>query len=126
MSIGDSDIETISKSLSPLIGLAPWRVQLGHGSFVTLDFGREVSTTKEARTRGEWHLWIYASAWRIDSDREIVAGSEDSREDLPAILERLAGKILESIIVLKPSLGLEMSFGDMTLRVFPVYSGEAE
>ena len=128
MAIHSTDLAAILNALHPLLGSAPWRVRLGHGSFVTMDFGRKKSFSEDdkVRERGEYHLWIYLSAWRLDSIDEILAGSEDSREEIGPILEGLEGKELKHIRVNSPSLGLEFEFEDIVLRTFSIYSHDSE
>ena len=58
--------------------MKPWRVCLGHGSFVTLEFDKP-----DARepTHGEWHLWIYCCDWRLTRGKAVVAKSAFSNRD---------------------------------------------
>jgi hypothetical protein len=125
MPIGRSDIEVIGEALRNLCGRRPSRATLGRGSFVTLDFGSLV-TNADGRIRGEWQLWIYYSAWRIDSNENIVVGSEDDRESIQSILADVETRTLTSVEVHMPSLGLDLNFGDLLLHVFPITSSDAE
>ena len=64
----------MSSLIKPLEGNSARNVKLGHGSFITIDFGEnraiEISTKKGIihRFRGEWHLWTYMCAWRLDKE----------------------------------------------------------
>jgi len=80
-------------------------IKLGHGSFITMDFGDdvtvEVKTNRGIRksTRGEWHLWIYMCAWRLDKDDLPLVGANDDRESITKEL-----LILENNKILKTSV----------------------
>ena len=82
----------IEDLFSAIIGQYP-RIKLGYGSFVTMDFGRDIP--EEIKTRrgieityfGEWHFWIYMCAWRIDLSGNPYIGSDDDRK---AIEEKLS------------------------------------
>ncbi|MFI9811361.1 hypothetical protein [Saccharothrix variisporea] len=118
--MSEPGVAALVEVLDSLVGLAPWRVRLGHGNFVTADFGRVVVPPGESGERGEWHLWIYGAAWRIDSARDVVAGSEDTREVMSAAVGGLEGERLLGVRLRTPSLGLDLDFGGVVLRVFPV------
>jgi hypothetical protein len=42
--------------LAEVVGLTAWGAALGYGSFVTIEFGKEVAD-RNGRP-GEWHLWV--------------------------------------------------------------------
>jgi hypothetical protein len=121
-------ISEVQATLSRLEGTAPWRVALGHGSFVTMDFGAKRLTghSPKQTEHGEWHLWVQMAAWRIETSAEFLAGSEDSREAMETAINRLEGKVLQRIKVDSPSLGLDLDFGNLMARVFPTQSVDAE
>jgi hypothetical protein len=74
-----SDGDPLRRAFAPVTGLPAWNVRKGHGSFLTLEFGKphlvvrqpivaapeasdEVRTALRHRSvypHGEWHLWIY-------------------------------------------------------------------
>jgi hypothetical protein len=74
-----------------VVNTRPWKAKLGHGSFLTFEFGRRVK--KHGFFHGEWHLWIYLSNWALyhgkrkladtDSDRRIISVSVRRLEDVP-------------------------------------------
>lgn len=112
--------------LSRIQGLKSYNIKLGHGSFLTIDFGEpieiNVKTKKgiEKFTRGEWHLWIYMCAWRIDKDNKALAGSSDSRNKIESVLKKIDGKELISFR-LKHSLEAVLVFhGKYELRMFSI------
>ena len=41
--------ELITNIFKRLIGLKPTRAELGHGSFITFDFGREIQRQRKSR-----------------------------------------------------------------------------
>jgi len=114
-----------------LLESKPTRVKLGHGSFITMDFGRDISETYNTRsgpkTRhfGEWRLWIYMCAWRIDKGRVPVAGCEDSREKIEASLSELSIRKLNKIEILNNAFDVAFIFeDDMELHLFSFYTKE--
>lgn len=109
----------IEKRLAPLCGQRPWKVELGHGSFVTLDFGEK--RTRDGNTRGEWHFWVYCCAWRLDEGENVVAGSGDDRAALAPKIAALTGRALQAIEVTAPAGQTVLRFeGDATLTLFPM------
>src|SRR5947207_500299 len=104
--------------LQKIKGLKPIRVKQGHGSFITIDFGRDFS--EEIKTRngikirhfGEWRLWVYMCAWRIDMNQIPCAGSEDSREKIEKYLSELANRDLSDIVILNNAFDAKLSFGN--------------
>ncbi|MBG6138601.1 hypothetical protein [Longispora fulva] len=113
MPVDQMNAATISDTVNRLIGTGTRAVKLGHGSFLTLDL---------TGNTGDWHLWIYGAAWRIDSATEILAGSEDDRDTLETAVRAIEGRVLTAVSVSGPSLGLELVFDEVALRVFPIHS----
>jgi hypothetical protein len=128
MSVTEQDIREIQSNVAPLLGKKAWGVALGVGSFVTLEFGEPRPLATGEGQRGEWHLWVYCCAWRLETESEVLAGSEDPREHLAEAVRRLEGLVLERIEVLAPSLESTLTFeGGMRLRLFPlIFAGEYE
>lgn len=109
----------IEARLAPLCGLRPWKVELGHGSFVTLDFGE--ARTRDGSTRGAWHFWVYCCAWRLDDGDTVVAGSGDDRVGLAPKIAALTNRRLDKIDVAAPAGQTVLRFeGDTTLTLFPM------
>ncbi len=104
--------------LFQFVGEKARNVKLGHGSFVTIDFGRD--TTVEVRTRkgvswsvrGEWHLWVYMCAWRIDQNQKPFVGSNDTQELIREKLREMQGKALISATILNDAFDAKFSFSD--------------
>lgn len=122
MTDGGSAIDAIQEHVRPLIGQRAWGAAVGYGSFVTVEFGRPTATDR-GRTHGEWHLWVYCCAWRLEHGERIVAASEDDRAALEEAVRRQDGLVLRSIDVVLPGLDTRFVFDDqLTLHLFGVYS----
>lgn len=105
--------------LKQIIGLKPTRVELGHGSFLTFDFGRDIEEQIKTRSGelrtvsyGEWHLWVYMCAWRIDKHQKPFIGSNDSRELISKKLRALDGKELKKVTILNSAFDTNFTFED--------------
>ncbi|MFZ4816926.1 MAG: hypothetical protein ACOYL5_20490 [Phototrophicaceae bacterium] len=122
-------IQSIQQIIKPLEGLAVWGAKLGYGNFVTLEFGREVHEQglKKTHIHGEWHLWIYSGAWVIESDKQIIAASEDDRPFIQDQIAILNGQALSSVEVYPPSLRTTWYFdGGYRVHIFPIRSEAGE
>lgn len=114
-----SGIELSTSLFNKIIGTKPTRVKLGHGSFITFDFGRD--TEEKIKTRsgafktlyfGEWHFWVYMCAWRIDKNNKPFIGSNDSRDFIEQHLHSLEEKELKQVIILNNAFDAKLTFGD--------------
>jgi hypothetical protein len=126
--ITDRDIQTVKSKIEPILGQKAWGVSLGEGSFLTLNFGCKIlSKNKDSDINGEWYLWIYYCAWRLEKNNQVLAASEDSRSKLEAAIRHLEGLTIQSIDILKPAWDTIISFEkNIVLRLFPIYSEEYE
>lgn len=112
--------------LASLVGHPAWGSKLGHGSFVTLEFGAPQPATSGA-IHGAWHLWVYGCAWRIERDKEVLAGSDDEREVMAPAIEALNGLVLQEITVDAPALDALWTFSNgYRLRLFPMSARQGE
>jgi hypothetical protein len=125
--------ELIRDLFKQIKGLKPTRAKQGHGSFITIDFGRdlseEVKTRSGTKTRyyGEWRLWVYMCAWRIDINKKPCAGSEDSREKIENCLSELVQRELNEVIILNDAFDATFIFGDnVELHLFSFYTQDQE
>lgn len=107
-----------------VLGLQP-RIKLGYGSFLTIDFGKEVTEEiltregKETLSFGEWHLWIYMCAWRIDLSNEPFIGSDDDRQFIQEKLVNLNDKKLLLFSVINSAFDSVLKFeSDYELKLF--------
>jgi|GEM_PF-677890 len=126
--------ELANTLFNKILGTKPTRVKLGHGSFLTFDFGRvseEQIKTRSGGFRtiyfGEWRLWVYMCAWRIDINKKSCVGSEDSREKIENCLTQLAQRELNEVILLNDAFDATLTFGkDIELHLFSFYTEERE
>lgn len=118
---------------SQLVGKKARNVQLGYGSFITIDFGKdllvEVKTKKGIDTfnRGEWHLWVYMAAWRLDQGDRVLIGAGDDREEIAKELTTLEGKQFVRAIILNTSFDTVLEFqDDVKLNLFSFKTKESD
>jgi hypothetical protein len=88
--------------------------------FITINFGNRTSATDAGeRKYGEWYLWIYICACRIESGDSIVGSNDDERQLLVAAVEKLDGKTVEAVQIEQWALGLAIEFSEATtIRTF--------
>ncbi|MDE3045720.1 MAG: hypothetical protein KGJ02_03655 [Verrucomicrobiota bacterium] len=122
-----------SSLFEKILETKPTRVKQGYGSFITMDFGKDIAKPLKTRTGvkiqyfGEWHLWIYMCAWRIDKDKKPLAGCEDSKEKIEVSLSELASRKLKKVEILNNSFDAKLVFGeDMELYLFSFYTQDKE
>jgi hypothetical protein len=91
-------------------------------NFVTVEFGKRLVADPESRPHGEWHLWAYDCAWRIDLADLPLAASEDDETIQKEGIRRLDGREVESIRV-NAAGDLNVQFnGGLLLKLFVFYS----
>jgi hypothetical protein len=119
--------------LQKIIGMTPTRAKLGHGSFITIDFGRDI--TEQVKTRsgmktrsyGEWRLWIYMCAWRIDMNKSPLIGSNDPREKIEKHVIELEKRTLTGIQILNDAFDAKFQFGtEIDLYLFSTNTDQYE
>lgn len=120
---------TIHDLVKPLQGHAAHNIKLGHGSFLTINFGKnriiEVPTNKGIvqRVRGEWYLWVYMCAWRFDKNDAPYLGSDDegSREEFQTKLSEIDGKKLIHFDILNSSFDTKLEFEEkLVINLFSI------
>ena len=112
-----SDGDPLRRAFASVTGLPAWKVRKGHGSFLTMEFGKphlvvrepivaapeasdEMRTALRRRRvypRGEWHLWIYCCHWRALSNGTELAWSESSGEQIEAAANEIDGQVLTTV-----------------------------
>ncbi len=122
------DIGGIQAKLNLLLQQKAWGVSLGFGSFLTLEFGQPLPPSEERqKIHGEWHLWLYNCAWRLEEDDKILAASGDERHKLETAIHRLEGLTLQSVNLLSPAWDVVFTFEhQVVLRLFTIYSQDYE
>ena len=128
MTVTETDIGKIQAMIGPILGQKAWNVSLGHGSFITMEFGVSLLSDEiDRQPRGEWHLWVYCCAWRLEEGNNVLASSEDSRLELELAVKRMAGLALRSIKIFRPAWDSIFTFEEqVVLRLFSIYSKECE
>ncbi|HSQ26857.1 MAG TPA: hypothetical protein VLM80_07010 [Anaerolineales bacterium] len=120
MNVTTAEIDTIYKIIEPLLGHKAWNVRLGVGSFITMEFGDPV-TSSRGTIFGDWHLWIYCCGWFLENPNDTYVGSEDPREILRQRIIVLEGRSLENVII--SPIAFETNFifdNSLTLHTFPL------
>jgi hypothetical protein len=128
MSLTKTDLYEIQATVAPLLRHKAWNVSLGVGSFITLEFGEPLPLgEQDKRIHGEWHLWVYMCAWRLEKNNEFIAGCEDPRDQLIEDVKLMEGLAIKSIEILAPACDTIIHFEDeVILRLFSIYSKENE
>lgn len=121
-------MQELEAIVRPLLGVPGWDAKIGYGSFLTIEFGDPVEIGRgrdgAPLISGRWHLWIYGSAWRVETSEAVLGASEDSRDRMDAAATSLNGRSIVAVEVSPPSLETTFRFdGDHLLRVFPIYTG---
>ena len=114
--------ESLIKSL---VGKAPWEVMWGAGSVLTLEFGVRDPRQSRFRIHGEWRLWLYECAWRLEYDNLIITGSQHERSLAQNAVRKLSGIEIADIVLTRPSLDLDITFKNQyRLRTFAATASE--
>ena len=107
----------IRRYFGPLLHTQPWKAKLGHGSFLTFEFGRRVRD--RGHVHGEWHLWIYQSNWvLLHGDREL-ANSDSDRRVISVSIRRLEEVQLSDVRFEPGQAKSTFVFDDFRLIVSP-------
>lgn len=87
-----------------------------------MDFGQPVPPAQpNARAHGEWHLWLYGCAWRLEQGEHVIVASEDDLTKVETAIPRLDGRVLQTFELTTPALDAVISFDDsIVLRLFAV------
>ena len=92
MALFREDIAEIQTRLQGVIGKKAWGVKHGIGTFVTIEFGQPMPPKyPNGKSHGEWHLWVYGGAWRLEKGAQVVVASEDDQQRLKRISDVLKG-----------------------------------
>ena len=118
--------EAVRARAAGALGKRVWGASLGVGSFLTLELGAKTETSG-GYVHGEWHLWIYCCAWRIERSSRVLAASEDDRSLIKRTVRLLNGKKLTRLDVTHLLMDASFAFeGGLILRTFGIYSRNAE
>jgi hypothetical protein len=120
MALKTTEDRSLTTYFQPVIGQAAWGVALGHGSFVTIEFGPPVT---DGKTHGTWHFWVHCCAWRLETPDDVLVYSEDDRSRLEQVLPLLEGAVLEGVEINLPGGDTVLQFGGrLLLRLMPIYA----
>jgi len=115
-SVEYTDRSQLRELVRSMVGRPAWSPALGIGSYLTLEVGAR------AGTHGEYHVWLYCTAWRLDRGTELLCGSEDERGEMTKAIAVLDGRTVATAEV-SDGLDLTLGFDDGTvLRAFPIFS----
>jgi len=119
--LGSADMDEIKAIISPILGMKAWDVSLGYGSFVTTEFGSPIKPTDQSKyLRGEWHLWVKHSFWRLEQNNQVLVASEDNRKELAENLKIINGLQLNTFDINPITFETSLLFGDkVKLLVIP-------
>ncbi|MGH2480985.1 MAG: hypothetical protein ACRDHW_15125 [Ktedonobacteraceae bacterium] len=122
------DIAEIQAKLQGVVGQKAWGVAHGVGSFVTIEFGQPLPPENpKGKSHGEWHLWVYGGAWRLEKGEHVIVASEDDQTKIEAEIKYLEGCVLQSFEVMTPALDALLTFEqESVLRIFSIYSEETD
>jgi hypothetical protein len=118
----EGTLEEAQEAVGSLVGQTIWQPRLGLGTFVTLEFGPvepESRRSGSSLTHGQWHLWVYSAAWRLESPVKLVTGSYDSRERMADGISGLDG-VRVGETGLSRGLDLRIRSTGLTLRTFAI------
>jgi hypothetical protein len=101
----------------PVLGVRPWRVKLGVGTFLTFDFGSRIKTP--GHVRGQWHLWIYLSNWKLFHCDRLLVDSNADRRPMTVATRRLEGEALSDVDFDSRAKETILTFNDFRLVVSP-------
>ncbi|MFJ9691598.1 hypothetical protein [Kitasatospora sp. NPDC101183] len=110
-----TDVEELRSLVAHLIGAVVERTGVpldGEGRF-----GLRLRTTE---SRPRW-LMVHAAAWRLASPDAVVAASGDRTDRLAEDLSTLTGREVTALDVRLPGWETVVHFGELELRIFPLY-----
>lgn len=111
-------IEQVKDVFAPLIGQVVWQVRRGHGSFLTMEFGKPHLVVREPivpsqsgsdrvqrilRRRhvdvtGDWHLWIEYGGWGISTANGVLTSDDPAGSPSDECIRDLEGQRLVSVV----------------------------
>lgn len=111
--------DRIAASVHSLVGLPARNAAIGVGSFITVDFGG-TRQTSVGDLLGEFHLWVYGSAWSLSQDSVVRATCDDERSVMQSAVLVLEGSRVTSVTFRADAVQLCLEFdGSVLLTVAP-------
>jgi len=113
-----------ARLLGGAIGRRVWAATIGHGSFLTMSLG---APSLSDPSLGEYYLWVYCSAWRIETDLKVVASCEDKPEMMSVGAAMLNDLEFMDFVIDPVSLSTTLVFsGGFRILIFTIYTLDAE
>jgi hypothetical protein len=125
---GDRQLSSIKKPFIELLGSPCWGVKVGHGSFLTLEFGsphlvvrepasapmapsrvQRVLARRSALVRGDWLLWIQHCQWWVKTNGKLIGDWTTARRSARAAAE-LSGQELRAVRLASRGSGAVFTF----------------
>jgi hypothetical protein len=107
----------IHQYFQPVLGVQPWRVKLGVGSFLTFEFGPRITT--HGHRHGQWHLWVYLANWVLFHGKRQLVDSDADRKLIAVSTRRLESTSLTDIDFEPGTRRTTFFFNDFRLVVSP-------
>lgn len=121
----ESNVDQLNVITESILGKKAWGVSLGVGSFLTFEFGRPIPSGK--KIHGEFHVWIYNCAWRIQQLDKIIACSEDERDTISNSIKCLENLSLSKIDLFQYGFDTIFRFeNNILLYLFTCYTNDYE
>jgi hypothetical protein len=89
-----------------------------------MEFGKPEANQSGRIAHGEWHLWLYMCSWRIETQRKVLAGSEDDGTAIEAVLKEAHFDAIRVVSAATPSHDLAIEFNSGT-KVFTFSSSSS-
>jgi hypothetical protein len=93
-----------------LIRQRPWRLKLGVGSFVTIEFGKPEANPSGLVRHGEWHLWLYMCNWKLKRTGKALADSQGDRTSIESVFQNLELGSVKEVRIPRSSVDLQIEF----------------
>ena len=98
----------LNKIFFSVLNKPTWQVRVGHGSFLTFEFGQPYLHIREPNPstqqlnrlitiRGDWHLWVYSCNWEIENNNTVIASSNSERNTMQRAASFLDGQKLLNV-----------------------------
>jgi hypothetical protein len=108
----------ISEAFDLLAGKKAWGLRRSHGSMFFLEIGDPVVSDGQKHVHGEWHFLFELCHWRIQSQANVIIGSEDSQDFIDRTFSSLSlGDVKQASLNNCSDLELTFTSG-CTLRTF--------
>ncbi len=115
----------VESLFSNILSLKTRDVRLGHGSFITMGFGKDISyeivirREKQTKFRPEWFLWVYMCSWELKQNENIIISDDDERDNIEESIQLIEDKKILNVKMINDNYDLLLEFEDgFSLRLF--------